>query len=294
MAVGSLTGELLAPIGWGTATSSYQIEGAVARGRPRPSIWDTYSPHAGQDRRTGPPATWRSTTTTATRKTCADEGARRHRVPLLDLLAARSFPTAPAQPNPKGLDFYNRLVDELLANGIEPYATLYHWDLPQALQDQWAAGSRARRPQAFADYAGYVAEKAERPGQALLHDQRVLQLRRVRLSRMDPGVARDLLARDSSCRPAAQPGAAPRGARPRPRGAGDPRAARSRARESGRSRTSSSPSPVIETAEHIRAAEVATRELNAPYLTVMLEGRYTDAYLAAAGADAPRFTDEDL
>src|SRR4051812_29302450 len=52
--------------------------------------------------------------------------------------------------------------------------------------------------------------------------------------------------------------------------------------------------PAIETPEHVRAAEVATRELNAPYLTVMLEGRYTDAYLAAAGAAAPRFTDEDM
>jgi beta-glucosidase len=52
--------------------------------------------------------------------------------------------------------------------------------------------------------------------------------------------------------------------------------------------------PAIETAEHIHAAEAATRELNAPYLTVMLEGRYTDAYLAAAGADAPKFTDQDL
>src|SRR5207248_5391580 len=52
--------------------------------------------------------------------------------------------------------------------------------------------------------------------------------------------------------------------------------------------------PAVETAENIRAAEVATRELNAPYLTVMLEGRYTDAYLEAAGADAPKFTDEEL
>jgi beta-glucosidase len=52
--------------------------------------------------------------------------------------------------------------------------------------------------------------------------------------------------------------------------------------------------PVINTPENIRAAEQATRELNAPYLTVMLEGRYTDAYLKAAGADAPRFTDAEL
>jgi beta-glucosidase len=52
--------------------------------------------------------------------------------------------------------------------------------------------------------------------------------------------------------------------------------------------------PVIDTPEHLKAAETATRELNAPFLTVMLEGRYTDAYLADAGADAPKFTDEDM
>ena len=52
--------------------------------------------------------------------------------------------------------------------------------------------------------------------------------------------------------------------------------------------------PAIETAANVRAAEMATRELNAGYLTVMLEGKYTDAYLAQAGKDAPKFTDEDL
>src|SRR5262245_57164516 len=52
--------------------------------------------------------------------------------------------------------------------------------------------------------------------------------------------------------------------------------------------------PLIETAEHIKAAETATREVNAPFLTVMLEGKYTDAYLKSAGKDAPKFTDGDL
>src|SRR3712207_8156009 len=52
--------------------------------------------------------------------------------------------------------------------------------------------------------------------------------------------------------------------------------------------------PLIESPEHVRGAQSATRELNAAYLTVMLEGKYTDAYLKEAGADAPKFTDEDL
>src|SRR5262249_27486324 len=68
----------------------------------------------------------------------------------------RIFPEGTGTPNPKGLDFYSRLVDELLAAGIEPFATLYHWDLPQALQDRGGWQSR-EIPEAFGDYAGYVA-----------------------------------------------------------------------------------------------------------------------------------------
>ncbi len=70
---------------------------------------------------------------------------------LLDRLAAR-LPRRHGKANPKGLDFYDRLVDALLAAGIEPYATLYHWDLPQALQDRGGWESRDTA-QAFGDYA---------------------------------------------------------------------------------------------------------------------------------------------
>jgi beta-glucosidase/6-phospho-beta-glucosidase/beta-galactosidase len=69
----------------------------------------------------------------------------------------RIFPQGTGAPNPKGIDFYDRLVDELIAAGIAPFATLYHWELPQALEDR--GGWRSRHTcQAFADYAGYVAE----------------------------------------------------------------------------------------------------------------------------------------
>ena len=71
----------------------------------------------------------------------------------------RVFPDGTGAPNPKGLDFYNRLVDELVANGIAPYATLYHWDLPQALQERWGGRESRDTAEAFASYAGYVSEK---------------------------------------------------------------------------------------------------------------------------------------
>lgn len=69
----------------------------------------------------------------------------------------RIFPDGTGQLNQKGLDFYSRLVDELKAVGIEPFATLYHWDLPQALQDKGGWQSRSIA-QAFGDYAGTVAK----------------------------------------------------------------------------------------------------------------------------------------
>jgi beta-glucosidase len=64
----------------------------------------------------------------------------------------RIFPNGTGQPNQKGVDFYNRLVDELKAAGIEPFATLYHWDLPQLLQDKGGWQSRDTS-QAFGEYA---------------------------------------------------------------------------------------------------------------------------------------------
>ena len=76
-------------------------------------------------------------------------------LPLLDQLAANS-PRRYGKTNPAGLDFYSRLVDELLSRGVAPYVTLYHWDLPQALQDQggWPARVSA---QAFVELAEVVA-----------------------------------------------------------------------------------------------------------------------------------------
>ena len=71
----------------------------------------------------------------------------------------RIFPEGTGEPNPKGLDFYNRLVDALLDAGIEPFATLYHWDLPQALQDKHNGWQSRDTAEAFGEYAGYVAEQ---------------------------------------------------------------------------------------------------------------------------------------
>ena len=192
----------------------------------------------------------------------------------------RLFPDGSGALNAKGLAFYDRLVDALLEAG--------HRAVPHALSLGPAAGAAGQGRLADARHRagarrlrGRSRAAAERPGQPLLHAQRDVDLRRA-------GLPRGHLRARAEARPGrAQPGAASRGAGAWPRRAGDPRQRAGPAPGSGRRRTSATALPAVETAENIRAAELATRELNAPYLTVMLEGRYTDAYLAAP-ARTPR------
>ena len=140
----------------GSATASYQIEGAVHEDGRGPSIWDTFSHTPGK-------------TTNGDTGDVADD--HYHRLESdLDLMQSlgleayrfsiawpRIQPPGSGKPNPKGIDFYARLVDGLLARGIRPIATLYHWDLPQPLEDAggWPNRDTALR---FAEYAAIATE----------------------------------------------------------------------------------------------------------------------------------------
>src|SRR5690242_1038991 len=154
------TGELLRfPDGfaWGAATASYQIEGAVREGGRGPSIWDTFSHHpgavAGGD--TGDVADDHYHRYREDVALLADLGVTHYR---FSLAWPRLQPTGRGPLNRAGLDFYQRLVDELLARDIQPLVTLYHWDLPQALEDAggWPVRATAER---FADYAAAVHDR---------------------------------------------------------------------------------------------------------------------------------------
>ncbi|MFF7248955.1 glycoside hydrolase family 1 protein [Embleya sp. NPDC008237] len=142
---------------WGAATAAYQIEGAVAEGGRAPSIWDTFSRtpgrvHAGD---TGDVATDHYHRYREDVGLMCELGLGAYR---FSVAWARVQPSGSGPGNPAGLDFYDRLVDELLAHGVDPYLTLYHWDLPQALQDAggWGARDTASR---FAEYARIVAAR---------------------------------------------------------------------------------------------------------------------------------------
>jgi beta-glucosidase len=140
---------------WGVSTAAYQIEGAVAEDGRGPSIWDTFSHTPGR------------TTNGDTGDIACDAYHRTEEdLGLLSGLGVNSYrfsiawpriqPDGRGAPNQAGLDHYRRLVDRLLDRGITPLVTLYHWDLPQPLQDKggWATRDTAAL---FADYAAIVA-----------------------------------------------------------------------------------------------------------------------------------------
>ena len=119
---------------WGVATAAYQIEGSPDADGKGKSIWDTYAHTPGKIKNghTGDVALDHYRRYKEDVKLMKDMGAKAYR---FSISWPRIFPEGGGQPNAKGLDFYSRLVDKLLAAGIEPFATLYHWDLPQTLQE---------------------------------------------------------------------------------------------------------------------------------------------------------------
>jgi beta-glucosidase len=136
---------------WGAATAAYQIEGAAGEGGRTPSIWDTYSHTPGRvvNGDTGDVACDHFHRFRDDVKLMADLGLKSYR---FSLAWPRIQPHGSGPVNQAGVDFYKQLVDALLAEGIEPWVTLYHWDLPQEIEDAggWPARDTASR---FAEYA---------------------------------------------------------------------------------------------------------------------------------------------
>ncbi|MFI9009809.1 GH1 family beta-glucosidase [Actinosynnema sp. NPDC053489] len=141
---------------WGAATASFQIEGATAEDGRGPSIWDTFAARPGAVRGgdTGDPACDHYHRYPADVELMAELGLGAYR---FSLAWPRIQPLGAGRVEPRGLAFYDRLVDELLGKGIEPVVTLYHWDLPQALEDRggWRDRDTAHR---FAEYAALAHE----------------------------------------------------------------------------------------------------------------------------------------
>ncbi|MGA6174468.1 GH1 family beta-glucosidase [Streptomyces sp. NPDC012600] len=142
---------------WGVATAAYQIEGAVTEDGRSPSIWDTFSHTPGKvdGGDTGDTACDHYHRTGEDIGLIKQVGADAYR---FSIAWPRVVPGGDGPVNKAGLDFYDRLVDGLLEAGITPFATLYHWDLPQVLQDRggWTVRETSEH---FAAYASHVVER---------------------------------------------------------------------------------------------------------------------------------------
>ena len=271
---------------WGTATSAYQIEGAVNEDGRGPSIWDVFSHTPGKiaDNTNGDFTNDHYHRYKDDVRLIKDLGVKAYR---FSIAWPRVFPQGDGPPNPKGLDFYNRLLDELLANGIEPYVTLYHWDLPQSLQDRFGGWQSSTTSKAFGEYAGYVAARlSDRVknfftineaarflnfGYGWAIDAPGLKLPPAELNQARHHVVLGHGLAVQAIRAHARSGT-----------------------KVGLAENIAACVPAIDTPENVRATEIATRELNAAILGVILEGKYTDHFLSFAGKDAPKFTVDEL
>jgi beta-glucosidase len=270
---------------WGSATASYQVEGAVHEGGRGMSIWDTFSHTPGK-------------VANGDTGDVADDFYHRYPedIKLMQGLGLKScrfsvawpriFPNGVGAPNQQGIDFYRRLVDSLLQAGITPYCTLYHWDLPQALQDKggWQNRDCAKW---LADYEGFTAGKLAPQVKNFItvNELRIFTELGYSLGTHAPGLRVDAKALAQLCHHAvlghglsvqAIRAATPAGTRV------------------GIADNAIVAVPVIENPENVTAARKAMREENARFLTVIMEGRYTEAYLRRLGADAPVFTAAEL
>ena len=268
---------------WGCATAAYQIEGGANEGGRGPSVWDVFSHKPGKtfQGETGDVADDSYHLYKEDVRLLKNLGVKAYR---MSISWSRVFPDGIGKPNAAGLDYYKRVINELLQNGIDPYITLFHWDLPSSLPHGWQSRDT---PKAFGDYAAYIARELSdqvhhffttnefvcftdlsykigqfAPG-LRLDDAQVNQVRHNAILAHGMGV--------QALRANAKPGTLV-----------------------GLAENATVFVPAIDEKPHVEAALKATREGNAPFLTAVLEGKYTDAYLQKEGANAPKVQAGDM
>jgi len=272
---------------WGSATASYQVEGAAAVDGRAPSIWDTFShlPGRVENDHHGDVAVDQYHLYKEDVQLMKWLGLKAYR---FSLSWSRVLPDGIGAVNEKGADYYDRLVDELLANDIQPWITFFHWDLPQALEDTWGGWASPQTAKAFGEFVslmttrlsdrvtnfftinefqcftdmGYRSGGPHAPGRSM----GVKGANQVRHN--------GLLAHGHAVA-----------------------AIRSNAKQKvkvGLAENSGVCVPVMETEGDIEACRKAMREVNAHFLTTILEGKYPDCYLQTEAENAPEYTDDEM
>lgn len=269
---------------WGSATASYQVEGAVKEDGRGTTIWDTFAhtagkTHNGDNGDISTDSYHRYPEDIALMKALGLKTCR------FSIAWSRVYPMGSGQVNQAGIDHYRKFAEALRAAGIEPYCTLYHWDLPQALEDKGGWQNRDTA-QIFADYAGFTAGKLSDVITQFMTMNEISTFVDLGYGQgiHAPGLklARGPLARVRHHAVLGH-GLAVQAIR-----AAAPKA------KVGSAENLQAIVPVYDAPEQVAAARKAMIEENAGYLTVMRTGRYTDAYLEALGPDAPRFTADEM
>ncbi|MBK1880439.1 GH1 family beta-glucosidase [Pelagicoccus mobilis] len=263
---------------WGTATSAFQIEGGGKQDGRGPSVWDTFceQPDRIRDASTGLVA-------------CDHYNRYKEDVALLKSLGiqtyrfslswSRIFPNGDSELNEAGAAFYDRLVDELLAAGINPAVTLFHWDLPQALEDKFGGWTSRETSKRLGDFAEWVGKRlGDRVDRFFtINEFFNFTERCYGIGHFAPGRVESRKVMNQTCHNGLLGhGYALAGLR-----ASAPKA------QVGLVENIKPFIPVFESEENILAASKAFREENGRYITPIMEGAYPDSYLEAEGEDAP-------
>lgn len=270
---------------WGTATSAYQVEGAGLEDGKGPSIWNEF------EKRPGAIADDVDGMIAADEYHHVDDdiaimrglGVRAYR---FSVAWSRVLPEGRGRVNEKGMAYYLSLCDKLLSAGIEPYVTLYHWDLPLALQQELGGWESRDCVELFGEYASLMAERFGSRVKNYFTTNEFLACSDVgySLGSIAPGLQLNnrrrnqvrhhlLLAHGTALQ--ALRAVAPHA-------------------KVGLAENPRFMMPVMDTPDHVAAAKKAFREVNAHFITAVMEGRYPDCYWNAAGADAPEVREGDF
>jgi len=273
---------------WGAATAAYQVEGAAREDGRGPSVWDTFSHRPG------------ATAMDHNGDVATDHYHRyKEDVALMKALGLKAYrfsvswsrvlPEGTGKVNEAGIDFYKRLTDELWAAGIEPWLTLFHWDLPQALEDRYGGWEGKECSEAFGEYASIIGERlGDRVRGFFTTNEFVCFL--------DKGYGLDpeLFAPGKYVSQRVINQARHHAIYGHGLAVQALRAACGTKVRIGIAENLPGCVPVRETTEDIAAAREAMREMSGMYLTPIMEGAYHPAYLEQQGANAPVFTDEEM
>ncbi len=271
---------------FGTATASYQVEGAVNEDGRGLSVWDTFSRLPGRiwNNDIGDVACNQYHLYLEDIKIMKELGLDAYR---FSIAWPRVFPYGEGKPNQKGLDYYHRLIDELLKNNIKPFVTLFHWDLPQSLQDKYGGWKSKEVGKLFADYSAYVVNNLKDKVEywSTMNEICCFTILAHVYDKHAPGGIENKKVSNQTVHNALL---------------GHGLALRA-IRESGNKKTIvgtvENPLlswPIYENEKHISAAKKAFYNRNQQILFPLMTGKYSEEWLNEMGENAPEFTEEEM